>query len=126
MLNKVSVEAAGIHSIIFGVELIAVALVGSIGTATLTLSGYEAGCKNTKGVWDVVWNSAVLSWVISLLHLLLFITMPTQILGLFTKDESVIGAAGLYLLIVGLDLFLKSGNTSSVPGSRGTEDRAGC
>lgn len=52
MLNKVSTEAAGIHSIIFGVELIAVVLVGSIGTATLTLSGYETGRKNIKGVRD--------------------------------------------------------------------------
>ena len=119
MLNKVSVEAAGIHSIIFGVELIAVALVGSIGTATLTLSGYETGCKNTKGVWDVVWNSAVLSWAISLLHLLLFLMIPIQILGLFTKDESVIGAAGLYLLIVGLDLFPKSGNIIFGSGIKG-------
>ena len=119
MLNNISVEAAGIHSIIFGVELIAVVLVGSIGNATLTLSGYETGSKNINGVWDVVWNSALLSWGISLLNLLLFIAIPTQILGLFTTDETVIGAAGLYLLIVGLDLFPKSGNIIFGSGIKG-------
>ncbi|MCR5128454.1 MAG: MATE family efflux transporter [Lachnospiraceae bacterium] len=119
MLNQISVEAAGIHSIIFGVELIAVVLVGSIGNATLTLAGYETGSKNIGGVWSVVWNSALLSWGISLLNLLLFIAIPSQILGLFTTDETVIGAAGLYLLIVGLDLFPKSGNIIFGSGIKG-------
>ncbi|MBR5376520.1 MAG: MATE family efflux transporter [Lachnospiraceae bacterium] len=119
MLNKISVEAAGIHSIVFSVELIAVVLVGSIGTATLTLSGYETGKKNIKGVWDVVMNSMALSWGISVLNLVLFLLFPTQILGLFTKDPAVIGTAGLYLLIVGIDLFPKSGNIIFGSGIKG-------
>ena len=119
MLNKVSVEAAGIHSIIFGVELIAVMLVGSIGNATLTLSGYETGGKNVKGVWDVVLNSAFLSGVISLANLILFMLIPRQILGLFTTDQAVLMAAPVYLLIVGIDLFPKSGNIIFGSGIRG-------
>ena len=119
MLNKVSVEAAGIHSIIFGVELIAVMLVGSIGTATLTLSGYETGGKNVKGVWDVVLNSAYLSGIISLVNLILFMLIPRQILGLFTTDQAVLAAAPIYLLIVGIDLFPKSGNIIFGSGIRG-------
>ena len=119
MLNKVSVEAAGIHSIVFGVELIAVCLVGSIGTATLTLSGYETGRKNIKGVWDVVMCSAYLSWGISLLNLILFVLLPGQILGLFTKDPAVLVAAPVYLLIVGIDLFPKSGNIIFGSGIKG-------
>ena len=119
MLNKVSVETAGIHSIIFGVELIAVVLVSSIGTATLTLSGFETGSKNPKGVWVVALNSAFLSWGISLVNLIVFIIFPAQILGLFTKDAAVINAAPLYLLIVGLDLFPKSGNIIFGSGIKG-------
>ena len=119
MLNRISVEAAGIHSIVFGVELIAVVVVGSVGNATLTLSGYETGKKNPDGVWDVVMNSALLSWAVSLLNLIIFILFPTQILGLFTKDAAVINAAGMYLLIVGLDLFPKSGNIIFGSGIKG-------
>ncbi|MBO4336940.1 MAG: MATE family efflux transporter [Lachnospiraceae bacterium] len=119
MLNKVSVEAAGIHSIIFGVELIAVMLVGSIGTATLSLSGYETGKKNVRGVWDVVMSSSFLSAVICLLNLILFMVIPGQILGLFTTDEKVILAAPVYLFIVGIDLFPKSGNIIFGSGIRG-------
>ena len=119
MLNRISVEAAGIHSIVFGVELIAVVLVESIGTATLTLSGFETGSKNPKGVKSVVLNSAFLSWAICVLNLIFFVLFPVQILGLFTKDMAVIGAAGLYLLIVGIDLFPKSGNIIFGSGIKG-------
>ncbi len=119
MLNQVSVEAAGIHSIVFGVELIAVVVASSIGTATLTLSGYETGRKNIKGVWDVVLASGFLSWSIGALNLLLFIIFPRQILGLFTTDKAVLGAAALYLLIVGIDLFPKSGNIIVGSGIKG-------
>lgn len=122
MLNKVSVEAAGIHSIVFGVELIAVVLVGSIGTATLTLSGFETGKKNIKGVRDVVFTSALLSWGICAFNLILFIAFPGRILGLFTTDEKVIAAAGLYLFVVGMDLFPKSGNIIFGSGIKGNGD----
>ena len=122
MLNKVSVEAAGIHSIIFGVELIAVMLVESIGSATLTLSGYETGSGNVKGVWDVVATSAAIGGFISFVNLILFIVIPVQISGLFTTDESVLAAAPIYLLIVGVDLFPKTGNILLGAGIRGYGD----
>ena len=119
MLNQVSVEAAGIHSIVFGVELIAVVMVSSIGTAALTLSGYETGKKSIKGVWDVVLSSALLSWGICVFNLILFVIFPEPILGLFTTDKNVLAAAGLYLLVVGIDLFPKSGNIIFGSGIKG-------
>ena len=119
MLNQVSVKAAGIHSIVFGVEVMAVVLVSSIGTATLTLSGYETGRKSVKGVWDVVLSSALLSWGICALTIVIFILFPGQILGLFTADKDVLAAAGLYLLIAGIDLFPKTGNIIFGSGIKG-------
>lgn len=119
MLNVVSIEAAGIHSIVFGVELIAVVMIGSVGNATLTLSGYETGGENIRGVWDVVKSSLALCWGISLVNLIIFLAIPELILGLFTKDAGVIAAAPLFLLIVGIDLFPKSGNIIFGSGIRG-------
>ncbi len=119
MLNKVSVEAAGIHSIIFGVELMAVVIIGAIGTATLTLSGYETGSKNIKGVWEVVMCASILCLAVSVFNLALFLLIPEQILGLFTKDQSILAAAPVFLLIVGIDLFPKSGNIIFGSGIKG-------
>ncbi len=119
MLNQISKEAAGIHSIIFSVELIAVALFVAIGSATLTLSGYETGRKNVRGVWDVVSNSSLLALGISIVNLLVFIIFPRQILGIFTTDEAVLAAAPIYLLIVGIDLFPKAGNILFGSGIKG-------
>lgn len=119
MLNKISVAAAGIHSIVFSVELIAVVISGSVGTATLTLSGYETGRKNVRGVWDVVMCSSYLGWGFSAINLVLFLLFPNQILGIFTKDAAVLAAAPLYLFIVGLDLFPKTGNIIFGSGIKG-------
>lgn len=119
MLNKVSVDAAGIHSIIFGVELVTVVLMASIGSATLTLSGYEKGRKNQKGVWNVVIDSFLIGLAIAVVNLILFMVIPKQIIGIFTKDQAVIMAAPIYLLIVGLDLFPKGGNMIVGSGIKG-------
>lgn len=119
MMNEISVEAAGIYSIVFGVELIAVALVGSIGTATLSLSGYEKGKGNIRGVWEVVISSLILCGAIAAVNLVLFVLFPEIILGYFTKDEAVIALAPLYLIIVGIDLFPKSGNMITGSGIKG-------
>lgn len=119
MMNEISVEAAGIHSIVFGVELIAVAIVCAIGNATLTLSGYETGQGNVKGVWDVSLSSLIICGVIAVINLTLFVLFPAPILSRFTTDATVIALAPLYLLIVGIDLFPKSGNIIIGSGIKG-------
>ncbi len=119
MLNKISKEAAGIHSIVFGVELIAVAVISAIGTAALTLSGYETGKGNLPGVRKIVRSAIGISWVISIVNLILSMAIPHEILGLFTKDEVIIAAAPIYLFIVGIDLFPKSGNIIVGSGIKG-------
>ena len=58
----------------------------------------------------MVMCSAYLSWGISLVNLILFVIFPGRILGLFTTDPVVLATAQVYLFIVGVDLFPKSGN----------------
>ncbi|MBR0148283.1 MAG: MATE family efflux transporter, partial [Lachnospiraceae bacterium] len=69
--------------------------------------------------WEVVMSSMLLCGVIDILNLLLFLIFPGQILGLFTRDSAVLAVAPLYLLIVGLDLFPKSGNIIVGSGIKG-------
>ena len=64
-------------------------------------------------------SSLALSEGISVINLILFLIFPGQILGLFTKDQAVLAAAPIYLLIVGFDLFPKSGNIIIGSGIKG-------
>lgn len=45
LLNNINELAAGIYSIIFGVEILAVVLVGAIGNSTMTLTSEAVGKK---------------------------------------------------------------------------------
>ena len=122
MLNQISKEASGIYSIIFGMELLPVCVISSMGTGVLTLSGQETGRENLKGVMKVV--KIALSWaaVIAGIVLVCFILFPETITGWFTKDINVILASSLYLVIVGIDLFPKSGNILVGAGIKGYGD----
>ena len=119
MLNRISEAAAGIYSIVFSIELLPIVIIDSLGRATLTVSGIETGKENYKGIKDVV--LIVLKWCagMGVLILLMCILFPETILGWFTTDKTVIEASALYLLIIGIDLFPKSGNIIGGSGIKG-------
>lgn len=110
MLNRISASAAGVYSIVFGVELLPVCIIASMGSGVLTLAGQETGKKNYKGVATVA--AVALKWAVCLsaLILLIFAVFPYTIIGWFTADKSVVASSVTYLIIVGIDLFPKSGN----------------
>lgn len=122
MLNKVSIAAAGIYSIVFGVECVPIVLIGSLGNATLTLAGQETGKKNYKGVKDVVRTALIMCAAIAAFVLVMFRLFPNTIMGWFTTDMDIIAASAVYLLIVGIDLFPKSGNIVIGSGIKGYGD----
>lgn len=119
MLNRISDVAAGVYSIVFSIELLPVCVYGSLGSATLTVSGIETGRKNARGIRDVV--LICLKWcsIISLIILVMCVLFPQTIISWFTTDQSVIAAAGLYLIIICIDLFPKAGNIIVNSGIRG-------
>lgn len=122
MLNHVSDTAAGIYSIVFGVECIPIVVFGAIGNATLTLSGQETGKKDYKAIKDIVRTGFVSSVVMAVVMLILFIIFPETIMGWFTTDTAIIAASAIYLLIVGIDLFPKSANIIIGSGIKGHGD----
>ncbi len=122
MLNVVSPEAAGVYTIIFSVELLPVAVISALGQATVTLSGQEVGKKNYRGVRTIVKLSAIVCAALDTVILLCFIILPKEIMRAFTTDKTVIAAAVVYLLIVGIDLFPKAGNIVIGSGIRGYGD----
>ncbi|MCI7107570.1 MAG: MATE family efflux transporter [Agathobacter sp.] len=122
ILNTINEFAAGIYSIIFGVEVLAVVIVGAIGTSTMTLTSEATGKKDLAQYKGVCICAYGLCAIVAVVMLILGITIPEQIIAIFTKDTSVIATSSVYLLIVGINLFSKSANIIIGNGIRGSGD----
>ena len=122
ILNSINELAAGIYSIVIGVEILAVVIVGALGSATMTLTSEAVG-KRDKGQFKGVCISAYsICSVISIFMVLAGIFFPQQIIAIFTKDQSIITTSGIYLLLISINLFSKSGNIIIGNGIRGSGD----
>lgn len=122
ILNTINEFAAGIYSIIFGVELLAVVIVGAIGNSTMTLTSEATGKKDLeqyKGVCICAYSICVIA---AMVMILLALIIPEQIVSLFTKDTSIIATSGIYLLLMGINLISKSANIIIGNGIRGSGD----
>lgn len=119
MLNRISDAAAGIYSIVFSIELLPVVIFGSLGNATLTVSGIETGKENLKGVKTVVLIGIRWCAYVATVILVMSIIFPQTIISWFTTDQSVIVSSAIYLIIISVNLFPKSANIIVGNGIRG-------
>lgn len=119
ILNTISATAAGVYTIVFGIEVIPVCVFGALGQATLTLAGRETGKGDLKQMKKIVVTSFFWSMGIATFCLGIFMLFPKQIMSLFTQDKTIVAAAVTYLAIVSINLFPKSGNIIVGSGIRG-------
>lgn len=122
ILNSISDVAAGIYTILFGVELIIVSVIASIGNGTMTLCGEATGAKNGILLRRIVKTAYFWTACLSFATVLVTFFFPKQLLGLFTKDLEIIAASTTLLLLVGINLFGKSANIIMGNGIRGYGD----
>ncbi len=122
ILNTINEMAAGIYSIIFGIEIVAVVVVAALGSGTMTLTGEARGKDDLKQYTGVTITAYGLCVVSILITLVFCIAIPEQIISLFTSDESIITTCAIYLLMIGLNLFAKSGNIIVGSAIRGSGD----
>ena len=122
ILNNINELAAGIYSIIFGVEVLAVVIVGAIGNGTMTLTSEATGKKDLEQYKGVCKWAYGLCLIVAAFMILLDVTIPEQIIALFTKDAAVITTCSVYLLISGINLISKSANIIIGNGIRGNGD----
>lgn len=120
ILNTINEMAAGIYSIIFGIEVIAVVIVGSIGRGTLTLTGEATGKKDVKQFNGICACAFKLCVVIGMITLAVCGTIPRQILSLFTNNTVIIASSSVFLLLTSINLFSKSANIIIGNGIRGS------
>lgn len=110
ILNTINELAAGIYSIIFGVEILAVVAVGSLGSAAMTLTSEATGKKDLCQYRGVCKCAYAICIVIALGMIVMGILFPRQILSVFTKDANIVETSGIFLLMISINLFSKSGN----------------
>ena len=119
ILNTIDETAAGIYSMVFTVEVIFVVIIGSIGNGTLTLTGEATGAKDFKLYRNIVKTSIKWSFLVAAFALIFISIFPRLTLSLFTTDEAVIEMSVIYIILVAVNLFGKSGNIIIGNGIRG-------
>ncbi len=122
ILNTINEVAAGIYSMVFTVEIIFVVIIGSIGNGTLTLTGEATGAKDNKLYRSIVKTSIMWAFLVCGFALLFISIFPRFTLSLFTTDKEVIEMSVVYIILVAVNLFGKSGNIIFGNGIRGYGD----
>lgn len=122
ILNSINELAAGIYAIVFGIEVIAVVVVGAVGNGTLTLTSEATGRCDARQYRGVTACAYALCALDALATVALSLAIPEQIISLFTKDATVIASSGLFLLMISVNLFSKSANIIIGNAIRGSGD----
>lgn len=122
ILNTINETAAGIYSMVFTVEVVFVVVIGSIGSGTLTLTGEATGAKDQRLFRSIVRTAIKWSFIVSALALIFVSIFPRFTLSLFTTDKVVIEMSVIYIILVAVNLFGKSGNIIVGNGIRGYGD----
>ena len=122
ILNSIDEIAAGIFTMVFNVEIIAVVIISAIGNATMTLSGEATGSKNKEMFSGVIKLSYAMTAMISTVTLIACVLIPRQMLSLFTTEADIIESSAIFLLYMGINLYSKSGNIIIGSGIRGYGD----
>ncbi len=122
ILNTINDTAAGIYAMVFTVEILVVVIIGSIGSGTLTLTGEATGAKDHKLYRAIVKTATRWAFLVSAFALIFVSIFPRQTLSLFTTDQAVIEMSVIYIILVAVNLFGKSGNIIIGNGIRGYGD----
>ena len=122
ILNTINEMAAGIYSMVFTVEILFVVVIGAIGSGTLTLTGEATGAKDIKLYRNVVKTAVKWAFLVAAFALIFVSIFPRLTLSLFTTDKEVIEMSVIYIILVTVNLFGKSGNIIFGNGIRGYGD----
>ncbi len=122
ILNSIDERAAGIYTMVFSIEVIFVVIIGALGNATLTVSGEATGAKKLPLYRSVVGTAMLWSCVLSAISVIVVSIFPRQTLSLFTTDNEVIEMSIVFVILVMVNLFGKSGNIIIGSGIRGYGD----
>jgi len=110
LLNTISILAAGIHTIIFSVDILPALVFIALGQGVLTLTGHKTGEKDYATLFQPAYRGLRDSWLLALLVFLAFVLIPRLILRIFTSDISIIEQSVPLMVIAGINFFPRSVN----------------
>lgn len=122
ILNTIDERAAGIYTMVFTVEVLFVVVIGALGAGTMTVTGEATGAKDIKLYRKVVGTAMLWSCIMAAIALVFVSIFPRATLSLFTKDKEVIEMSVIFIILVMVNLFGKSGNIIIGNGIRGSGD----
>ena len=120
ILNSISDKAAGIYTMVFNVEIIAIVAIAAVGNATLTLTGEATGKKDGKMYARIISLSYLMTLAVTVLLLISCFAFPETLLGLFTNDETTVSSSIVLLYMMAVNMFSKAGNIIIGNGIRGS------
>ena len=104
-LGEINISAVGLcgnFSLIFSV------MIGAVSTVAGILIAQFIGAEESKEAWCSFDVSLICGIIMSVLFLLAAGVFPSQILGLYTKDMSIVNTGTVYFRIVALSYILSS------------------
>lgn len=122
ILNSISDKAAGIYTMVFNVEIIAIVAIAAIGNATLTLTGEATGKKDGRMYGRIISLSYLMTLAVTVLLLITCFAIPETLLGLFTTDDTTVSSSVVLLYLMAFNMFSKAGNIIIGNGIRGSGD----
>jgi len=122
MLNKLSMDAVGIYSLVILIELTPVFFYYGIARAVTTLVGKSTGERNIVEAKRIGVVGTVFSVSFCLGFSAFFIAFPSFVLRLFTNDAGTVAKSVNFLIIASITMFPKCVNIISGNGIRGYGD----
>lgn len=110
LLNSISMIAAGVHTIIFSIDVIPALIFIAIGQGVMTLTGHHTGAGEKEDALKPGLQGLRDSLFIAVSVFLLFLLIPRSILGIFTSDQDIIDSSVKLLIIAGINFFPRSVN----------------
>lgn len=94
----------------------------ALGNATLTLSGEAAGRRDMSDLRNICITAYGICFAVSAATVLVCLLFPQQLVSIFTADPEVINNSALYMLLMSVGMFFRSGNIVIGNGIRATGD----
>jgi putative MATE family efflux protein len=121
-LNLLSMEAVGIYRLVFQIEITPIFFYTGIARAVTTLVGQRTGERDNPAAKESALIGTLFTAGFCFLFTLAFITLPGQILSIFTSDADLIGKATPLLIITAFTMIPRAVNIISGHGIRGYGD----
>jgi putative MATE family efflux protein len=122
LVNMIDPYAAGSFILINRIQAVAFFFYIGLARGTLTMVGQKMGAGNTKEALHIGLISLRLAMLICIIAATIFVSIPKQILSVFTTDSSVIQELYPYIYLIALTIFPVSVNVVIGNAIRGMKD----